>query len=68
MTAAVSVASTVRRKMTAVARAFGVARSHLILRVQSPSAAAQAPTCAAHRSQEPPSAGGVKVGGGVVAT
>jgi putative transposase len=51
--------------MTTVARAFGVARSHLILRVQSPSAAAQAPACAAHRSQEPPSAGGVKVGGGV---
>jgi putative transposase len=51
--------------MTTVARAFGVARSHLISRVQSPPAAAQAPACAAHRCQKPPSAGGVKVVGGV---
>jgi transposase InsO family protein len=46
--------------MTAVASAFGVARSNLVLRVQPPKAAAQAPACAAHISQGPPSAGGVK--------
>jgi putative transposase len=46
--------------MTAVARAFGVARSNLVLRVQPPTAAAQAPACAAHRSQVPPRAAGVK--------
>jgi putative transposase len=65
MDTAVAVASTGRRKMTTVARVFGVARSHLITRVQSPSAAAQAPACAADRRTEPPSAGGVKVAGGV---
>ena len=63
---AVAVASTGRRRMTTVAKAFGVARSHLVSRVQSPLAAAQAPACAAHRGQEPPSAGGVKVVGGEV--
>ena len=52
--------------MTVVARAFGVARSHPITRVQSPSAAAQAPACAAHRGHGPPRAGGVKVAGGEV--
>ncbi|HEY0707624.1 MAG TPA: IS3 family transposase [Polyangia bacterium] len=52
--------------MTTVARVLGVARSHLITRVQSPSAAAQASACAALRETEPPSAGGVKVAEGVV--
>jgi putative transposase len=46
--------------MTTVARAFGVARSNLVLRVLPPTAAAQAPACAAHISQVPPRAGGVK--------
>src|SRR5689334_3522961 len=65
MAAAVAVASTGRRKMTTVARAFGVARSHLNTRVQPPKAAAQAPACAAHISQGPPRAGGVKEVAGV---
>lgn len=51
--------------MTMVARAFGVARSHLLLSVQTRSAAAQAPACAADTQQEPARAGGVKEEGGV---
>jgi putative transposase len=46
--------------MTTVARVFGVARSNLVLRVQPPTAGAQAPACAPHISQGPPRAGGVK--------
>lgn len=52
--------------MTTVARAFGVARSHLIGRVvQTRPAAAQAPACAADTQQQPARAGGVKEVGGV---
>lgn len=50
--------------MTTIARAFGVARSHLVERVQTRDAAAQAPACAADTKQEPARAGGVKEAGG----
>ena len=51
--------------MTTVARAFSVARSHLVSCVQTRSAAAQAEACAAYTQQEPARAGGVKEAGGV---
>jgi len=52
--------------MTTVAKAFGVARSHLVACVQTRSAAAQAPACAADTQQQRARAGGVKEVGGVV--
>jgi hypothetical protein len=51
--------------MTTVARALGVARSHLLASVQTRSGAAQALACAADTQQQPARAGGVKEVGGV---